>query len=214
MKKSWEKIWKKKIYWVQSEPTKNITYFYNYHLKNFKKNSRILDYGCGNCRNFNFLVEKGFDVYGTDISKSVIAQNKKKFPKFKNNLFLGDLKKINFKSNFFDSIISDASLYYQTKKEMFDTVEKFYEIMKKNGIIRIYTKSIYDNYYFDHKRKNSFEYIVKNKHWENGLLITFLNFRDLKKLFSKFKKVKIGIETFNYINHKRNHSYWVVTAKK
>ena len=97
---------------------------------------------------------------------------------------------------------------------MFDSVEKFYKIMKKNGVIRVYTKSIYDNYYFDHKRINSFEYIVKNNHWEKGLLITFLNLKDVKKLFSKFKKVQIGIETFNYINHKRNHSYWVVTGIK
>jgi hypothetical protein len=97
---------------------------------------------------------------------------------------------------------------------MFETVEEFHKILKKGGVIRVYTKSIYDNYYFNHNWKNSFEHIIKNKHWENGLLITFLNERDVKKLFKKFKKIQIGIETFNYINEKRKHSYWVITAIK
>ena len=175
---------------------------------------KILDCGCGNGRNFNFLTKKGFDVYGTDISNSAILKNKKKFSKNRKNFFVGDIKKINFQPNFFNSIISDASLYYQTKKKMFETVEEFHKILKKGGVIRVYTKSIYDNYYFNHKRKNSFEHIIKNKHWENGLLITFLNERDVKKLFKKFKKIQIGIETFNYINEKRKHSYWVITAIK
>jgi hypothetical protein len=38
IKNSWDKIWKKKTYWVENEPSNNITYFYNYHLKALKKN--------------------------------------------------------------------------------------------------------------------------------------------------------------------------------
>ena len=60
---------------------------------------------------------------------------------------MAEIKKINFQPNFFNSIISDASLYYQTKKKMFETVEEFHKILKKGGVIRVYTKSIYDNYY-------------------------------------------------------------------
>ena len=33
------------------------------------------------------------------------------------------------------------------KKKMFETVEEFHKILKKGGVIRVYTKSIYDNYY-------------------------------------------------------------------
>lgn len=211
---SWNKIWKNKTYWVENEPSNNIYYFYNYHLKNLKKGSKILDCGCGNGRNFNFLNKKGFDVYGTDISKSIILKNKKRFKKNQSKFFIGDIKEINFKKNFFESIVSDASIYYQSKNRIFETIEEFYRILKKKGTIRVYTKSIYDNYYFDHKRRKSFEHVVKNKHWENGLLITFLNKNDIIKIFKKFTRVQIGIESFNYINEKRKHSYWIITATK
>ena len=214
IKKDWNNIWKRKIYWVGNDSTNNVNYFYNYHLKKLKKNSKILDHGCGNGRNFNFLTKKGFDVYGCDISEKVIQKNKKDFPKYKKKFFLGDIKNLNFKNNFFDAIVADASIYYQKKENMFKTIDIFHKILKKDGLIRVYTKSIFDNFYFNHKRKNSFEYIVKKKHWENGLLITFLSFKDVEKLFKKFKEVKIGIEEFNYLDFKRKHSYWVITASK
>ena len=44
--------------------------------------------------------------------------------------------------------------------------------------------------------------------------MTFLNFNDIKLLFKKFKRLKIGIDEFNYINSKKKHSYWIITAIK
>ena len=53
--------------------------------------------------------------------------------------------------------------------------------------------------------KNSFEYRVKLNHWEKNLTMTFLDLKDIKKLFSKFKDVKIGIEEFNFTNFKKKN---------
>lgn len=88
--------------------------------------------------------------------------------------------------------------------------------MKKGALIRVYTKSIYDNFYFNKKKNTnkSFEHKVELKHWEKDLNITFLNLHDVKKLFSKFRDVKIGIEEFNFTDFNKKHSYWVITAKK
>ncbi len=213
-KNTWNDIWKKKSYFVESGPTTNVAYFYNYHLKSLNRNSKIIDCGCGNGRNYIFLKKKGFDVIGTDISETVIKKNKKNFSKYKNKFLVGDIRNLKFNDNYFDALVSDASLYYQSKKDIFETVDEFYRILKKNGIIRIYTKSNRDNFYFNHKREKSFEYKVKKKHWENGLLMTFLNFNDIKLLFKKFKRLQIGIDEFNYINSKKKHSYWIITAIK
>ena len=37
---SWNKIWKNRTYCVKNEPSNNINYFYNYHLKKSRKNQR------------------------------------------------------------------------------------------------------------------------------------------------------------------------------
>ena len=111
-------------------------------------------------------------------------------------------------------IISEASLYYQTKKKIFDEVKEFHRILKKGGQIRVYTKSVFDKYYSNKKISKTYERVLKINHWEKDLTITFLDINDVKKLFSNFKKVSIGLEEFNYINYKKKHSYWIITAEK
>ena len=213
-KNSWNDIWKNKKYYVPEQPSLNITYFYNHHLKKLKKNSKILDHGCGNARNFSFLKKKGFKVTGIDLSKNIIDKNKKKFPNNKKNFFFGNIKELNFDKDYFDVIISEASLYYQTKKKIFDEVKEFHRILKKGGQIRVYTKSVFDKYYSNKKINKTYESVLKINHWEKDLTITFLDINDVKKLFSNFKKVSIGLEEFNYINYKKKHSYWIITAEK
>ena len=98
--------------------------------------------------------------------------------------------------------MSDASLYYQSKKDIFETVDEFYRILK-NGIIEFILSQIVIIFTLITKEKNHLNIKLK-KHWENGLLMTFLNFNDIKLLFKKFKRLKIGIDEFNYINSKKS----------
>ena len=213
--KNWDRIWEKKKFLTNLYPTNNIIAFYEYHLSTLKKKSKILDCGCGNGRNFKYLVEKGFDLYGTDTSAHVIKNNRKNFREFENKFYLGDIKVLKFRSNYFDAVISEASIYYQSIKNIKETINKFYELLKPNGFLRVYTKSINDNFFMNFKKNKSIEYIVnKKKHWENGLMMSFLNIRDINNIFKKFKDVNIGVEEFNYINLKKKHSFYIITAKK
>ena len=212
---NWNKIWENNKFLTNLYPTNNIISFYNFHLIKLKKKSKILDCGCGNGRNFKYLTEKNFDVIGTDISKNVIEKNKKNFSKFKKNFYLGDIRNLNFKDNYFDAIISEASLYYQSIADISATIEKFYDLLKPNSYLRVYTKSINDNFFKTFKKNNSIEYkIEKKNHWENGLTISFLTHKDIKTIFKKFKNFKIGEEEFNYIALKKKHSFFIITAKK
>ena len=193
----------------------NIVYFYKHHLYPPKSNTKILDCGCGNGNNFKFLTEKGFDVYGTDISPKIIIDNKKIFKRYKDKFKLGDIRSLDFQKNFFNVIISEASLYYQGINDIIETVEKFHYLLKPNGIIRVYTKSINDEFYESFDKKKSIEYKVKKKnHWEKGLTCSFLTLQDVKIIFKKFKKLKVGIEEFNYVDQNKKHSFFIITAKK
>jgi ubiquinone/menaquinone biosynthesis C-methylase UbiE len=206
---NWNLIWSKNKFFqlLDDYPTNNILYFYNYHLVKLKKKSKILDNGCGGGRNFKFLTNLGFDVYGTDTSKFIINKNKKKFKKYKSKFFLGDIRALNFEENYFDVIVSEASLYYQN-------VNKFYKLLKKDGLIRVHTKSINDNFFMNFDKRLSKEIKIKKNHWEKNLTLSFLSLNDVKSIFKNFRKLQIGIDEFNYINYKKKHSSYIITATK
>jgi len=212
---NWNKIWKKKKYLTNLYPTNNIIAFYEYHLSSLKKKSKILDCGCGSGRNFKYLVEKKFDVIGTDTSEDIIKKNKKNFNLYKNKFYLGDIRSLNFPERSFDAIISEASLYYQSIKDLKETIDKFYYLLKPNCFLRVYTKSINDNFFKTFKKNKSIEYkIIRKNHWENGLTLSFLTIKDIKVIFKKFTNLKIGIEEFNYVDLNKKHSFFIITAKK
>lgn len=104
-----------------------------YHLTN---KSKILDIGCG----------KGFMIYdlkkllpkakikGIDISKYAIKNSKKEV---KHLLNLGNAKKLKFKDNTFDLIISINTLHNLNKKECSMALKEINRVSKKNAFITV-----------------------------------------------------------------------------
>lgn len=56
-----------------------------------KKNIKVLELGCGYPQILNELKKNGFDVYGLDVSETIIKKSKKKYPKLKNKIFKSDI---------------------------------------------------------------------------------------------------------------------------
>jgi ubiquinone/menaquinone biosynthesis C-methylase UbiE len=118
-----KKFWKKVV--------KDFKKFYNLTNK-----SKILDIGCG----------KGFMVYdlkkllprakiiGIDISKYAIKNSKKEV---KHLLRLGNAKKLQFKDNTFDLIISINTLHNLNKKECSMALKEINRVSKKNAFITV-----------------------------------------------------------------------------
>ena len=95
------------------------------------KSGKILDIGCGNCR--NLLPFKNLDCYGIDFSSEMIKQAKifTKKKNFKVKLKQSDMRKIPFKANFFNFILALATLHHLKDPEI--AIKEISRVLKKDG---------------------------------------------------------------------------------
>ncbi|MGB9707974.1 MAG: class I SAM-dependent methyltransferase [Candidatus Pacearchaeota archaeon] len=152
------------------------------------KRGKVLEIGCGNCRNLKTFAKAGFDCYGVDFSKEMIKFAKKYCKKhgFKVKLKKANAVKLPFPKNSFDYLLSIAVLHHLNKKNQIKAVKEMRQVLKPKGIafVTVWNKKV---------SKVKEEYIswqVKSKvYWRYYYLFTM---PELKKLFKKsgFKILK------------------------
>jgi len=137
MGKQWDKIFKYegKIFNKVQENIPEIA-------KLFKKKGvkRVLDLGSGSGRHIIYLAKKGFDVYGIDNSVAGIKITKDWLRRggLKANLKVGSVyKKLPYKDNFFDAIISVQVINHATIKNIRKSIKEIERILKPGGLIFI-----------------------------------------------------------------------------
>ncbi len=212
---------------------KNIAYPAEYVIRIFKgdypklklsKNSfrkkKICDISCGDGRNLAFLHACGFDIYGTEITKTIVNNTKKSLLKsnIKPTLKVGTNSTINFKDNFFDYLLSWNAIYYMGEKLDFDShVNEHFRVLKKNGYLIMSIPKLKFPYFKGAKKLNSKYCVIQNDPLKirNGhTLRYFSNQSEIKKAFSKkFKNFVFGSiedDCFGY----NYHWYLVVCQKK
>ena len=195
MGKQWDEIFKKEgiVFTKPHEDMKKI-------LKIFKRKGikRILDLGCGSGRHLVYLAKHGFDVYGIDIAEHGIKLAKKWLRKerLKANLKIGDIyKKLPYEDNFFDAIVSIATLHHNRIEKIRKLIKEMERILKPRGMIFItVSKKL---------TKKELRKIPKDKIWkikiiaprtyiplthgEKGLIHFWFNKGILRKEFKNFK---------------------------
>jgi|TARA_B100001971_G_C18169837_1_gene526438 ubiquinone/menaquinone biosynthesis C-methylase UbiE len=168
--------------------------FPKFKLK-LKKNDKILDVGFGDGRHIVFLKKMGLDVYGTEISVHIINRIKKLVKNVNKKLKVGTNDNLNFKSNYFNMLLSWNSCYYMSPEDPFNFQKHVFEIsrvLKKNGtiIISIPKKTCF--IFKDSKKIKKNYRIIKNDYFgvRNGQVMRcFENKNEIEKSFkSKFKK--------------------------
>ena len=192
--------------------------FPNLNLK-IKKNEKILDTGFGDGRHFTLFKDLGLKVYGCEISNKIISIAKKKFKFLKRNLKVGFNDNLNYKSNFFNYLLSWNSCYYMNPKNPFNFnkhVEEFSRVLKPNGIliISIPKKSCF--IYKDSKIIKKGYRIIKNDYFklrEGQIMRCFQNKyeieNNLKNYFKNFVHSSIEIDWFGL-----NYHWHILIAKK
>ncbi|MCL6501014.1 MAG: class I SAM-dependent methyltransferase, partial [Candidatus Pacearchaeota archaeon] len=144
------------------------------------KKGKILEIGCGNCRNLKTFALAGFDCHGIDFSKEMLKYAKEYCEKhcFKVKLKRARAEELPFKSNSFDYVLSIATLHHLKKKEQIKAVKEMWRVLKSEGIalVAVWNKRN------KKPRERYISWEVKGKtYWRYYYLFTLTELKDLFK---------------------------------
>lgn len=158
-------------------------------LKNLNwKKGKILDIGCGNCR--NLLQFKNMDCHGIDFSKEMLKQAKKFTEKnnFKVKLKLANMEKIPYDDNYFDYVLAIAVLHHLKNPEL--GVKEISRVLKKDGEAFITDWSKLQSRFLFKKKETFIPWKQKDQTLQR--YYNFIGYFELKKILKKnnFKILK------------------------
>ena len=223
-------------YWNRVYSTENVESFI-FRLKpklldfyiNPKKKLRVLDYGCGEGSNINFLINKhGYSGYGVDISAPSIEKCKKKMNK--NKFKLIDFK-VNENDNFFnkkfDLIISIQTLYYLDNEDLRVRLESLKKMLKPGGLVFFTMMGVnhyYYKFYSEKKHKNGLTTINLQKdssfkkRQQKDIYKHYINITKSEKhlvtRMSMFKKLALGFYDYSVGDSKLQAYHHTFLGKK
>ena len=220
----WQKIYNNGTWETYHEfPTANAIAFYHYHLIPYAKklasqnrgNIKLLDVGCGSGSNAIYFASKGFQVSGIDCSQIAVKKTLDRANIVGQivNIEVSDFKSLPYANNSFDFVFSDGVFYYGDELQFVNSIKESYRVLRKKGVIRVYTKTNKDFMAIKSNEVSSNTYLVK-KGYEKGMKVFCAPKELVLDIFQIFNDVKLGIEEFNYVGLDSRKSFWVITATK
>ena len=206
--KQWNKAFKKHGF-IFTEPQENIDevviLFQEHGVK------RVLDLGCGSGRHTVYLAKKGFDIFGIDIAEEGIELTKNWLKKdhLKANLKVGNIyEKLPYDDNFFDAVISTATLHHEKIENIRKAIGEIERILKPGGLTFItFRKRKFRNFYpnqtiIEKYGKQRFDYkviaprtYVPIEGGKIGLVHYLFNKELIRKEFKNFQILKIWVDS-------------------
>lgn len=231
-KNEWLEIWKEKGQKLNSTDLNDIIKangfdttlgkfnsenWYVYIKKNLKgvrlkKNSTILEYGCGAGAFLSFWYEEDYNLNGIDYSKSLINKGRKIFPKI--NFKVGEKSAINKFNLKFDIIFAHSVFhYFDNYKYAKNLIFNMILNLKDDGKILILDipDRAKEKFYKRNVEKAMGKINYKKKYSSHSHLFYEKNF--FKKLAKEYKlKIKIYNQDFKKYSNSR-YRYNVVVSK-
>jgi SAM-dependent methyltransferase len=149
----------------------------------------ILCLGDGQGQDGRFFASKGYEVTSTDISESAIEINKKKSEEEKlKNITISKLdlrEKFPFYDENFDVVYAHLSLHYFSKNITEKIFDEIYRILKKGGILAVFTNSTSDPEYNTGKKIEDDLFEIE------GMTKRFFSVETIKQYTSKFSSILV-----------------------
>ena len=154
--------------------------------ENFEKNSFVLDAGCGNGKNMNYLKDK-CKIVGIDNCKNFVILCKEK----QLNVLESNILNLPFEDNTFDYIISIAVIHHlKTDTERYKAIDELLRVLKPNGKMLV-TVWAYESDKFS-----------ENKNFKIGdNIVKFNNNNRYYYIFNKEKLIK-------FLSRYNSNIYW------
>lgn len=96
------------------------------------KVASILDLGCGNGRDADWLTAQGYEVTMIDLSPEMLTYAKRRVPRAA--VIQGDMLEMHFEQGSFAGVWANTSLLHLTKEEIQVVMKKLWEMLKSGGV--------------------------------------------------------------------------------
>lgn len=185
------------------------------------KHNNILDFGCGEGGNLKFFKNKGFNIYGVDISKEDIENAKNNIPDIKEHLKVIDSKPTEDMDYFgikFDLIIANQSAYYFNDTDLKIWLKSINNMLNPGGIVFFSMMGTRSDYYPYSKLVGDGLSVVNLKFPRYSLKDYYMNFteseEDLIDKFSIFKKLHVGYYAEKYREDEPEGFHYIFIGQK
>lgn len=108
------------------------------YIKQYLRNGRALDIGCGQGRHTFLLAESGFEAFGIDFLARPILEAREKAREEKNNKVhfeVMDVLELNFPDSYFDVVIDWSVLDHVYPKDWETYLKNVTRVLKKDGFL-------------------------------------------------------------------------------
>lgn len=158
--------------------------------KDFKKNPKVLDFGCGIGRHVKLCDEFGLDAYGFDLSDEAILRAKeisRERESLSNKFLVANITQLPYQDRFFDFMLSHGVLDSMPFEIAKKGINELHRTINDNGIIYFDVIDVEDMSF----SADGFEQVVTSDH-ENGTVQTFFDKnRILELLQNKFNILEL-----------------------
>ena len=159
---------------------------------NYLEGKKVLDIGCGVGNLTKYIMDKGFNVEGIDLSKEMLNIAKQKYSDIK--FYEMNMKEITLRKKY-DGIMLAYSLFHLTKKEVIEVLPKYYDLLNSNGKILLILQYGQGERIVDEPLKEGLKIFIN--YYSQDEIIEILKNNSFKILYTDLKKSESEFELGN-----------------